>query len=223
MTSRSPWALTKHCSLHWSKKKHLEKNILNLLLILGQRKATTDAGLIQRASYVSDVAIVRDGRRVTFTWLIVTVYPRDRRHNHCRGSFCDPVPACRLFVSAATTNFGMIPREAALQRDRSAAGGEEASGTTTSSFCTEFVFDKMASGGSQEHGGRFAFSSSHGFLKVEQVCLTFCTARLPSTKRCSSPRARSRVHVLLSQSCTGACVQRRNHSYFNRTDLEIGL
>lgn len=62
--------------------------MLNLLFILGQRKATTDAGLIQCAWYVSDVTIVWDSRRVTFTCFIVTVFLRERRHPRVSlGSF----------------------------------------------------------------------------------------------------------------------------------------
>lgn len=47
-------------------ERHLEKEILDLLLIVGQRKATTETELIQYAWSFSDVIIVWNGNYVTF-------------------------------------------------------------------------------------------------------------------------------------------------------------
>lgn len=69
----------------------------------------------------------------------------------------------------------------------------------------------------------------------EQIGLTVCTtgftpSPISADSELQQPRPhthphthQTHVHALTSRSCTGACVQRRNRSYFNRTDLEIGL
>lgn len=68
MTSHSPLAPTKHSSplLHWTHKDTEKRKYLILLLILGQRNATTDTEVIQYAWCFSDVTIVWKDKHVTF-------------------------------------------------------------------------------------------------------------------------------------------------------------
>lgn len=68
MTSHSPLAPSIHSSAPPPAKshRHPEKEILDSLLILGQRNATTDKELIQYAWYFSDMIIVWDDNQLTF-------------------------------------------------------------------------------------------------------------------------------------------------------------